>query len=183
MQCPLVAFSLVVLARMATPLESATDDRWLHRQGTLANGGNGQPDKWAEVEDIQMIMTQSNARQSQGRRRAVNIQQELLLSERELQSSNCLVDEDGNFKTEEGGEKVSIYFFYQVEAIPGTTETMMNSVVLDDIEITLVDFMIPRLFDECRLSIDHQQATTGLANEKYVGMSANPADFVLRGCK
>jgi hypothetical protein len=93
-----------------------------------------------------------------------------------------LADVDGLYGTTEG-DSVSIYFFYQVEAIAGTSETSMNSRVLADLELTLVDFMILKIFrDDCGGSERKLQADAS-ATGQYVGISSKPADFVLRGCK
>ena len=150
--------------------------------GVLAQGGNSRSGTWAKAKAV----PSRNVRLSQGRQSVAHNSQPRLPPSRELQSSDCLVNEAGNFGTEVGGDRVPIYFFYQVEATPGTTETILNGVILDDIEITLVDFLIPRLFDECSLSSGQQQASAPsneLPDERYVGISASPADFVLRGCK
>ena len=98
-------------------------------------------------------------------------------------ATTCLAKTDGSYGSDDG-DRVPIYFFYQVEAIPGTTETLMNGVVLDDLEITLVDFLLPRLFDECSSSAQASTLESPIQrNGRYVGISSNPADFVLRGCK
>ena len=172
---------------MATPLLSESDTQGMNGRLLLIEESKSESDASAKVlqDSLKKAITLTSARPAEGRRQVFQ-RRPLSPSKRELQSSDCLVDEDGNFGTEEMGERVSIYFFYQVETIPGITETMMNSVVLNDIEITLVDFLIPRLIDECSLSMDRQQATSGSngsTNGRYVGMSANPSDFVLRGCK
>jgi len=91
---------------------------------------------------------------------------------------NCLSKEDGSYGSIEKGEQISVYFFYQVEAEQGTTESLMNAVILDDVEITLIDFLIPKLFEECGAT-EHQTNDS----LRYLGISSVPADFVLRGCK
>lgn len=88
----------------------------------------------------------------------------------------CLPTEDGNYGPQEG-DAVSVFFFYQVEASPGTTETQINGIILDDIEITLLDFMIPIFFQQCGTTAE----TTRREASRYIGMSSKPADFVLRG--
>jgi hypothetical protein len=88
----------------------------------------------------------------------------------------CLSMEDGGFGST-NGDQVQLLFFYQVEATTGTTETQMNGAILGDIEITLVDFMIPVFFSECRTP------TPASYPGEFVGLSAKPADFVLRGCE
>ena len=92
----------------------------------------------------------------------------------------CLSTEDGNFGSEIG-DQVNLFFFYQVEATPGTTETQMNGVILGDIEITLLDFMIQALVSEC-MPAALSSGRVGNTGE-FVGLSAKPADFVLRGCE
>ena len=154
--------------------KSTEDAGGLEIPGILVRGGNSQTDTSAKAKDVPPRQSVAHNSHSPSK------------PPRELQFSDCLVNEDGSFGAEEGGERVPIYFFYQVEATPGATETIVNGVVLDDIEITLVDFLIPRLFDECSLSSGQQQTSTlpeESTNERFVGISASPADFVLRGCK
>jgi hypothetical protein len=96
----------------------------------------------------------------------------------------CLVDLDGIYGSQDG-DYIAIYFFFQVEAFPGITEAQMNAAILKDIEITIVDFLIPRLFvDDCGPTTEERklQPSAG-TTEGYVGLSSKPADFVLRGCK
>jgi hypothetical protein len=92
----------------------------------------------------------------------------------------CLSTDDGGFGSAEG-DQVQFFFFYQVEATPGTTETQMNGAILGDIEISLVDFMIPVFFSECRA---HTPVAVRVEYPgQLVGLKSNPADFVLRGCE
>jgi hypothetical protein len=96
----------------------------------------------------------------------------------------CLSTEDGSFGSTIG-DHVQLFFNYQVETIPGTTETQLNEFILGDIKITMVDFMLPVLFSECRAPtpasgvVENPEQNPG----KFVGLVANPADFVLRGCE
>jgi hypothetical protein len=96
----------------------------------------------------------------------------------------CLSTEDGGFGST-NGDQVQLPFFYQVEAAPGTTETQMNGAILGDIEITLLDFMIPVFFSDCRTPTPASGTAEnpGSYPGEFVGLSSKPADFVLRGCE
>lgn len=93
----------------------------------------------------------------------------------------CLVDGNGLFGSM-NGNSTAFYFFYQVEAVSGTTESKLDGGILDDIELTLIDFLIPTFFpNECGSG-----GTTRKLQEndgRYFGLTSKPADFVLRGCK
>ena len=109
----------------------------------------------------------------------------------------CKIQDDGSYgNTQDGGDDITVFFFYQVEAIPGTNDTQMNSVLLGEVEHTLASLLLPALFEECKYPtvnrngllstmtketefVISSKATTG----EYVGFSSKPADFVLRGCK
>lgn len=93
-------------------------------------------------------------------------------------AQGCLPTEDGNYGSQEG-DAVSVFFFYQVEASRGTTETQINGIILDDIEITLLDFMIPIFFQQCSATAETTRSSREAGG--YIGMSSKPADFVLRG--
>ena len=92
--------------------------------------------------------------------------------------TGCFPTEDGVFGSQDG-EQVNAFFFYQVEATPGTTETQLNGIILDDIEKALLKLLVPFFFSECVAA----SKTTKSHSGSYMGMSSKPADFVLRGCK
>lgn len=174
-------------------ISQSIDKAELSRSGDLPDAVNGVKSSiW--VNDDQTDRTSKrnlHQRTPQRKNRVLKTDVELPASEQDVafkqpegspmpinSPADCLVRVDGSYGSEEGSI-TTIYFFYQVETIPEITETLLNGVVLGDIEITLVDFLIPRLFEECSSSEISILESSIL--RRYLGISANPADFVLRG--
>jgi hypothetical protein len=75
----------------------------------------------------------------------------------------------------ERGESHLVVFVYQVELDPGTTKSEFETTVLPQLEVTVIDMLVPYAFDNiCGLFRSLNKVT-----DNYAGISALPSDHIL----
>ena len=90
-------------------------------------------------------------------------------------TARCQADSNGVFGSKSGEETI-VNFLYQIELFPGITIQEATT----QVENALMDFLIPELFpEECGTQARRRR----LQNGEYVGISSEPSDVPINGCK
>lgn len=93
--------------------------------------------------------------------------------------ANCKADEYGSYGIPTGTFEVSVLYKYQLQTSVNVTEDELTSEILNILEKSLADLLVPAFFDCTKTSFSEMSSQNELPVSEIVGMRMEPEEMAL----